>query len=65
MPYGLVTIFAGIVVVRSLLFGSAFGLITGRIAKNIYDKNISWKIIKSLEGNLLQSKRVKIKKRKK
>jgi hypothetical protein len=41
MPYGLVTIFAGIVVVRSLLFGSAFGLITGRIAKNIYDKNIS------------------------
>lgn len=37
-PYGVLTIASGIVIVRSFVFGSLFGLLGGKLAKNIYEK---------------------------
>jgi len=37
-PYGALSIVSGVVIVRSLIFGSFFGLIGGKFAKNIYEK---------------------------
>ena len=37
-PYGVLTIASGIVIVRSLVFGSLFGLLGGKLAKNVYEK---------------------------
>lgn len=36
LPYGMLTIVSGVVIVRSFVFGSLFGLVSGKIAKNIY-----------------------------
>lgn len=36
LPYGLLTIASGVVIVRSLVFGSLFGLVGGKFAKSLY-----------------------------
>ena len=37
-PYGAVTTIGGIIAVRSLVFGSFFGLIGGKVAKSVFEK---------------------------
>jgi hypothetical protein len=39
-PYGTITIFTGIILMRSLLFGSSLGLIGGKFIKSMHDKFI-------------------------
>jgi len=39
-PYGTFTLFAGIIAMRSIFFGSSLGLIGGKFIKSMYDKFI-------------------------
>jgi hypothetical protein len=37
-PFGILSAVGGIIIVRSLLFGSLFGIVTGKVGKNLFNK---------------------------